>query len=446
MPRSKNFHGLKRLGGGKIRQTWNKINLYNLARWPVFGKPPQTFFQQKWKAKSVTRAYHGEHILEGHWKRMFRSRFRAVVPMSQQELASNDGSVWAEGRGSGLEEKPSNPPNYPRDWSIPYMQMTYAPMERRLDTAIFRALFASSARQARQFVVHGRVKVNGKKMPYPGYMLNPGDMFQVDPEAVMFATGAPKSPEAVRAGQKLRKTRLHEARVAAEQEAARESRRQKAIAAQAAKDEQDRANAQQAAEAQMEHESLDAKQLRKRQRKNVEGLIDLARILIRDTKNPPSGKRKVQLRTFIKTAKEQLNKSIRKTSDQVEEEIIKLTNDFAPMTQAPTTEAVEQQKEEKTKAMDQAAYKKAYQRSLEALTQARFAASDDTKPYATPWTPRPYMSAFAFIPEYLEVNQKICSAVYLRHPVAKPGSTEVPTPFPEPLYQLAFNWYLRNGR
>ena len=29
-------------------------------------------------------------------------------------------------------------------------------------------------------------------MRYPGYLLNPGDMFQVDPERVMFATGASK--------------------------------------------------------------------------------------------------------------------------------------------------------------------------------------------------------------------------------------------------------------
>lgn len=46
----------------------------------------------------------------------------------------------------------------------PYMQMTFAPLERRLDTAVFRALFASSVRQARQFIIHGAVKVNGKKV------------------------------------------------------------------------------------------------------------------------------------------------------------------------------------------------------------------------------------------------------------------------------------------
>jgi len=44
------------------------------------------------------------------------------------------------------------------------MHMAFHPLERRLDTAIFRALFASSSKQARQFVVHGWVKVNGKKV------------------------------------------------------------------------------------------------------------------------------------------------------------------------------------------------------------------------------------------------------------------------------------------
>jgi ribosomal protein S4 len=33
-----------------------------------------------------------------------------------------------------------------------------------LDTAIFRAMFASSVRTARQFCIHGHVNVNGKKV------------------------------------------------------------------------------------------------------------------------------------------------------------------------------------------------------------------------------------------------------------------------------------------
>ena len=80
--------------------------------------------------------------------------------MDHNYLARYDGSEQAAGRGAGAtaQDDPTMPP------PTPYMQMTYFPIERRLDTAIFRSLFASSVRQARQFVVHGLVKVNGKKV------------------------------------------------------------------------------------------------------------------------------------------------------------------------------------------------------------------------------------------------------------------------------------------
>ena len=82
--------------------------------------------------------------------------------MDYQYLAQHDGSEQAAGRGSGADTHPDVQQRpYPR---TPYLNMVYAPLERRLDTAIFRALFASSTRQARQFVVHGYVKVNGKKV------------------------------------------------------------------------------------------------------------------------------------------------------------------------------------------------------------------------------------------------------------------------------------------
>ena len=84
--------------------------------------------------------------------------------MDHRYLAENDGSELAAGRGSGLEPAPNSNTRVPTKLPIPYMHMTYAPLERRLDMAIFRALFASSARQARQLVTHGQVKVNGQKV------------------------------------------------------------------------------------------------------------------------------------------------------------------------------------------------------------------------------------------------------------------------------------------
>jgi ribosomal protein S4 len=95
---------------------------------------------------------------------MFTPHLNAVIPMDHKYLAEHDGSELARGRGSGLEEKLDLKEIRFGKNSIPYMHMTYAPLERRLDMAVWRALFASSARQARQFVIHGNVKVNGKKV------------------------------------------------------------------------------------------------------------------------------------------------------------------------------------------------------------------------------------------------------------------------------------------
>ncbi len=136
----------------------------------------KTFFQQKWIAKSLTRGYHGEHINERQWERMFSRHLASVVEMNPTYLAAFDGSEQAAGRGSGRQTdpdvrltlaeqlRPEAGTNRSSNKATPYMQMTFAPLERRLDTAIFRAMFASSTRQARQFVVHGAVTVNGKKV------------------------------------------------------------------------------------------------------------------------------------------------------------------------------------------------------------------------------------------------------------------------------------------
>ena len=47
-------------------------------------------------------------------------------------------------------------------------------LERRLDTVVQRAGFASSRAQARQLVLHGHVRVNGRKVNIPSYLLSPG--------------------------------------------------------------------------------------------------------------------------------------------------------------------------------------------------------------------------------------------------------------------------------
>jgi ribosomal protein S4 len=148
-----------------MRMSMNKINLYNMSRLRSPTHPTvartQNFFKQKWVAKSELRSYHGEFVREGQWERMFNRRLESVVPMDAAYMAVNDGFVESSGRGSGLRQKEGRKKELQR---TPYMLQTFAPLERRLDIALYRALFASSARQARQFVIHGRVTVNGKKV------------------------------------------------------------------------------------------------------------------------------------------------------------------------------------------------------------------------------------------------------------------------------------------
>ncbi|MGB6198278.1 MAG: 30S ribosomal protein S4 [Candidatus Acidiferrales bacterium] len=48
-------------------------------------------------------------------------------------------------------------------------------LERRLDNAIWRMGIASSRSQGRQFVLHGHVHVNGKKVNIPSYLVSVGE-------------------------------------------------------------------------------------------------------------------------------------------------------------------------------------------------------------------------------------------------------------------------------
>lgn len=63
------------------------------------------------------------------------------------------------------------------------------------------------------------------------------------------------------------------------------------------------------------------------------------------------------------------------------------------------------------------------------------------KPLA--FTPHAFMGPFTFVPEYLEVDYNICSAVFLRAPTLHPGRCEVPTPYPPEHHALTFEWYSR---
>lgn len=259
-------------------------------------------------------------------------------------------------------------------------------------------------------------------MVYPGYQLNPGDMFQVEPDRVLFATGAPKDSAERRAGRKLR---------------VKASKRQPQADAEPAEPQKPKSPPP--------SRSTD---VGKTPKHNLKEMLAQAKELLSNSSVSLPAKRKQDLRAFQRTVKRTLSRPDALTTSSLDKQLEEIT---ARITAAPSLPLVSPtlpsdvptlstpalQAEASTLSPDQL-------RTLRnALQEARENPVDASKPYATPWRPRQWMSAFAFVPRYLEVHQKVCSAVYIRHPVARPGLAEVPTPYGLEINSLAHNWYLR---
>ena len=52
-------------------------------------------------------------------------------------------------------------------------------LEQRLDNMVFRAGWASTRPQARQFVNHGMINVNGRRVDIPSYRVRVGDVISL---------------------------------------------------------------------------------------------------------------------------------------------------------------------------------------------------------------------------------------------------------------------------
>jgi small subunit ribosomal protein S4 len=60
-------------------------------------------------------------------------------------------------------------------------------LERRLDAVIYRAKFVPTVFAARQFVNHGHVKVNGRRVTIPSYRVKVGDLIEVKDKSKQLA-------------------------------------------------------------------------------------------------------------------------------------------------------------------------------------------------------------------------------------------------------------------
>ncbi len=56
-------------------------------------------------------------------------------------------------------------------------------LERRLDNVVYRASMSTSRTLARQFVNHGHIVVNGKRLDVASYQVRPGDVIEVKESA-----------------------------------------------------------------------------------------------------------------------------------------------------------------------------------------------------------------------------------------------------------------------
>ncbi|MFZ9630208.1 MAG: 30S ribosomal protein S4 [Ilumatobacteraceae bacterium] len=56
-------------------------------------------------------------------------------------------------------------------------------LEQRLDNIVYRAGWASTRPQARQFVSHGLIQVNGKRVNIPSYRVRKGETISLSPKA-----------------------------------------------------------------------------------------------------------------------------------------------------------------------------------------------------------------------------------------------------------------------
>jgi len=60
-------------------------------------------------------------------------------------------------------------------------------LERRLDAVIYRAKFVPTVFAARQFISHGHIKVNGKRVTVPSYRVKVGDVVEVKEKSKQLA-------------------------------------------------------------------------------------------------------------------------------------------------------------------------------------------------------------------------------------------------------------------
>ncbi|WWD09869.1 hypothetical protein V865_007998 [Kwoniella europaea PYCC6329] len=177
------------------RMSWAPENLFNLwqrtsSESPIkrthdFTRTNSTPYQLRFTAKRLLRGYHGDHIGYTKFSRWYMPEKLPAIHESSSG-GSSEVNKWVEGRerSGGRTTDDKNQKRKEKNSKAPIGTMLFADVERRLDVLIFRSCFAQSVWEARRYVVQGHVKLNGQIVRNPNVMLEPGDLFSVDPKII----------------------------------------------------------------------------------------------------------------------------------------------------------------------------------------------------------------------------------------------------------------------
>ncbi|KAK9462867.1 mitochondrial 37S ribosomal protein uS4m [Lipomyces oligophaga] len=435
---------LKSLVRGLLRPNWTKQNLYN-----IFKKGPEEFYTakfylQKWRGKRETRAYHGEHLTEGTWKNTFERRLTAVSRLGESRgmdgMTSNErDSLTSDGRVVLR--------NFDFKDTVPISMKLYAPLERRLDIALFRAMFASSPRQARQFVHQGYVKVNGATTKAAYHPLQPGDIFSVDPNAVLRAVG------------RMKPSAEQSAKIDEEQAKLFETFLEKC-----------KANSKKMFAEKFEPISVDGFYPADTLYQQAQKLsYDLTRRKIRELeaddydmtamKQEVECKIKAEIDSYATIEVDELPTNLDELTRKV---VISKSSPDGEDYQELLKTRLESVKSDKLKDLTEMAavfrrpsnifHENWYYAYMEEWCGRKmpwqvgsYGLQDASKPYFTPWVPRPFFAPFAILPNHIEVSFKTCHAVYLRDPVVRRGHSEIISPLDLFHHEQAYKFYVGKG-
>lgn len=457
---------LNSLTRGKVRSSMSRFNLFNLYKKPRTNFQGKSLYQQKWASKADTRAYHGEHLTESRWKHLFEPHLESVAQL--------DASL------KGVQVAPT-----------PVTLQTYAALEKRLEFALFRAMFASSVRQARQFILAGDVKVNGVVVKHPSFPLRAGDVFNVEPERVLQAMGknkpsltkavridnlqiatwnkyvklAKENPEAVWNVKKNKPQSLNTLSTKNDKESIKkfnETLQKKMILEQNKTSRESILSKILKLSAQVkEGEEVTAELLSTIcGEKNAVKCLQVYQILKNANHKLLTESSGKEITDFISKKSNEVSAEEHKLATSVKQilsELLKSQNEFLRQSYnsqmlSETSQSVPYDPEFASKMRTHAKLNKdeILEDESKAVVQlpwqqGLFGRQDPTKPYFTPWTPRPFIGCFAILPHHLEISFETCHAIYLRNPVSRPGHSEVISPFPEAVHERAYMYYARKG-